>query len=79
MLANAIVELFQDGGPIMWPILVVALVMVAVIAERTVFWFVLGRRRNPAALEKVLAAMDNHDFKAAVAVAMMGGKRKNNF
>lgn len=69
MLANAIVELFQDGGPIMWPILVVALVMVAVIAERTVFWFVLGRRRNPAALEKVLAAMDNHDFKAAVTVA----------
>lgn len=69
MLANAIVELFQDGGPIMWPILVVALVMVAVVAERTVFWFVLGRCRNPAALEKVLAAMDNHDFKAAVTVA----------
>lgn len=66
MLANVIVEMFEDGGPIMWPILIVALMLVAVIVERSVFWFGLGRRRSPAALEQVLAAMDNHDFVTAV-------------
>ena len=66
MLANTIVEMFEDGGPIMWPILIVALMLVAVVVERSVFWFGLGRRRSPAALEQVLAAMDNHDFVSAV-------------
>ncbi len=66
MLANTIVEMFEDGGPIMWPILIVALMLVAVVVERSVFWFGLGRRRSPVALEQVLAAMDNHDFVAAV-------------
>lgn len=69
MLANALVELFVKGGPIMWPILLVAIVLVSVVAERSVFWFLQGRRRDAAALEKVLAAMDNQDFKAAVEVS----------
>jgi biopolymer transport protein ExbB len=69
MLANVVVEKFVEGGPIMWPILLVAIVMVAVIGERCVFWFLQGRRRDPATLEKVLAAMENMDFRAAVSLA----------
>ena len=49
MLANALVELFVKGGPIMWPILLVAIVLVSVVAERSVFWFLQGRRRDAAA------------------------------
>lgn len=67
MLANAVYELFVEGGPIMWPILVVAIVQVAVIAERSVFWLRLRGRRSPEALERVLAAMDNADFRGAIA------------
>ncbi|MFM8359378.1 MAG: MotA/TolQ/ExbB proton channel family protein [Verrucomicrobiota bacterium] len=69
MLANAVVEWFVKGGPIMWPILVVAIVMVAVIVERSVFWLLLKGRRDAATLEKVLAAMENTDFRAAVNVS----------
>jgi biopolymer transport protein ExbB len=65
MLANIIVDYFIAGGPIMWPILVVALVAVAVIGERTIWWMRLNMKRDPERLEKVLAAMENGDFKAA--------------
>jgi biopolymer transport protein ExbB len=65
MLANIIVDYFIAGGPIMWPILIVALVAVAVVGERSIWWMRLNMKRDPETLEKVLAAMENGDFKAA--------------
>ena len=38
MLANIIVQFFLKGGPIMWPILICALITVAVVGERTFWW-----------------------------------------
>jgi biopolymer transport protein ExbB len=69
MLANIVAEYFKDGGPIMYPIAAVAIIMVAVIVERGIFWLMLSRRRDAAKLEKTLGAMESHDFKSAVAVA----------
>jgi len=67
MLANSLYELFVKGGPIMYPILVTALVAVAVIGERTLWWFRESLKREPQKLEKVLAAIENGDFRAAAA------------
>ena len=69
MFANVIIDYFKAGGPIMWPILVVAIVAVAVVGERAFWWFRLGLKRDPARLEKVLTAMESGDFKAASALA----------
>jgi biopolymer transport protein ExbB len=69
MLANVIIDYFNKGGPIMWPILVVAIVAVAVVGERAFWWLRLGTRRDPARLEKILAAMENGDFKGASVLA----------
>lgn len=66
ILANAAVDLFKEGGPIMWPILVVALTAIAVVGERTFWWIREGSRRDVATLEKVLAAMENSDFRTAI-------------
>ena len=65
MLANIIVEYFYKGGPVMWPILITAIVAVAVVGERTFWWFRESLRRDPATLEKILAALENGDFKEA--------------
>ncbi len=65
MLANIIIDYFKAGGPIMWPILSVAIVAVAVVGERAFWWFRLTLKREPAKLEKILAAMENGDFKSA--------------
>ena len=69
MLANILIDYFLKGGPIMAPILVVAIVAVCVVGERAFWWLRLSMRREPDRLEKVLAAMENGDFKAASALA----------
>lgn len=65
MLANILVEYFERGGPMMWPMLLTALVTVAVVGERTVWWVREGLRRNPAGLEKVFAALEAGDMHTA--------------
>jgi biopolymer transport protein ExbB len=69
MLANVVVDWFEKGGPIMWPILVVAVVAVCVVGERSLWWFRQGMRRDPETLEKTLAAMEGGDFQEASRLA----------
>jgi biopolymer transport protein ExbB len=65
MLANIVVQFFLNGGPVMWPILICAMVAVAVVGERT-FWCMRERgRREPQKLEQILAALENGDVPAA--------------
>lgn len=65
MLANILVKYFEAGGPVMWPILITAIVAVAVVGERTFWWWRESRKRDPENLEKVLAALENGDFRSA--------------
>ncbi len=62
MLGNILVERFIAGGPIMWPILISAIVAVAVVGERTIWWLRESRKRDPHTLEKIFAALENRDF-----------------
>ncbi|MGE3310424.1 MAG: MotA/TolQ/ExbB proton channel family protein [Limisphaerales bacterium] len=73
LLAYTLVELFIKGGPIMWPILVAALTAVAVVGERTFWWWRESRRRDPQRLEQLLAALENSDFKTAAQLAKDSG------
>lgn len=65
MFANIIVKYFEAGGPIMWPILITAIVAVAVVGERTFWWLRESGRRDPATLEKLFASIENGDFRQA--------------
>jgi biopolymer transport protein ExbB len=65
ILANSLVELFREGGPIMWPIGAVALMAIAVVTERLVWWTALTAKRRPKVLEKVLVALENGEFAKA--------------
>lgn len=65
MLANIIFQFFIKGGPVMWPILICALVAVAVVGERAFWWLREKTRRDPQQLEKVLAALENGDVFGA--------------
>src|SRR5213593_1801176 len=69
MLANVLVKNFEAGGPIMWPILITAIVAVAVVGERTFWWWRESRRRDPQTLEKVFAALENGDFREAARIS----------
>jgi biopolymer transport protein ExbB len=69
MLANIILEFFLKGGPVMWPMLVCALVAVAVVGERSFWWWRESRKRDPQKLEQLLAALENSDVTAARTIA----------
>jgi biopolymer transport protein ExbB len=65
MLANVLVKYFEAGGPVMWPILITALVAVAVVGERVWWWSREALKRDPATLGKVFAAVESGDFQEA--------------
>ncbi len=65
MFANILIKYFEAGGPIMWPILVTGLVAVAVVGERTFWWWRESTRRDSQTLEKLFAALEGGDFAQA--------------
>ena len=69
MTANIVFEYFTEGGPVMWPILIAALVAVAVVGERAFWWMRESSRRDPKKLEQILAALENKDTATAISIA----------
>ncbi len=65
MLANILIKYFEAGGPIMWPILVTGIVAVAVVGERTFWWWRESTRRDAQTLEKLFGALEAGDFAEA--------------
>ena len=69
MIANIVLEFFLQGGPVMWPILICALVAVAVVGERAFWWARESTKRDPQKLEQIFAALENKDTVAAQNIA----------
>src|SRR5208283_6099234 len=69
MIANIVFNFLIKGGPVMAPILICALVAVAVVGERSFWWLRESRRRDPKKLEQILAALENGDVTAAIQIA----------
>lgn len=66
IFANAIMDLIHKGGPIMYPILVTALVAICILAERITWWLRLAGRRSPRRLEAVYEAIESGKIKEAI-------------
>ena len=56
-------ELFQAGGPLMWPLLLCSIASLAVTLERAWFWTRLDLDRNKAAIENLLTAIARGDAR----------------
>ncbi len=69
MTANIVLQFFLYGGPVMWPILVCALVAVAVVGERAFWWMRESAKRDPTRLAQILAALENSDTATAAQIA----------
>jgi biopolymer transport protein ExbB len=65
-LANIIVDYFQEGGPIMWPILLALLAALTVVLERALWWWNLRRRTRSAIMERSFDAIAAGDFANAL-------------
>ena len=69
MLANIVIEYFQRGGLVMWPILICAVVLVAVIGERLFWWWRETRLRDHDRLMQVLDALHKGNVEEAAQLA----------
>jgi len=56
-------DIFQNGGPVMWPLLACSIVVLTVIIERSLFWLSLERRRDRALMDELLALAETGDWE----------------
>lgn len=68
LMGKSPMELFVDGGPIMWPILLVSLVAFTAVVERTLFLLREARHRQPEVVEKMLEKVESRDIDGALAL-----------
>jgi len=69
MQNNVVIKTFVQGGPIMWPLLLTAVIAVAVFVERVWWWIRETRRTDARRLEQVLAQIEEGDVSAASKLA----------
>ena len=62
---NYFIDKFNQGGPVMWPILLVSIVALTVVIERVFWWGGRWMRRDPKRIEKVFTAIENNDVAEA--------------
>jgi len=62
---NYFIDKFNQGGPVMWPILIVSIVALTVVIERVFWWGGRWFRRDPKRIEKVFTAIEVGDVAEA--------------
>jgi biopolymer transport protein ExbB len=62
---NYFIDKFNEGGPVMWPILLVSIVALTVVIERIFWWGGRWFRRDPKRIEKVFTAIEVGDVAEA--------------
>ena len=69
------IEIFINGGPIMWPLLALSLIAFTVVLERLVFIVMEKCRRRPNLVGEVLTLVERDDPDAAARL----GNESNDF
>lgn len=56
-------QIFQNGGPVMWPLLACSVITLAVIIERAFFWLILEKNRDRRLMDEVLEIARQGDWE----------------
>jgi biopolymer transport protein ExbB len=67
-------ELFSNGGPIMWPILLLSFVAMTVVVERLLFIFKENGNHEPEVVSRMLENVEKGNFEGALQI----GKKSND-
>ncbi len=73
ILANAVVDLFHKGGPIMYPIAVVTVVAICIFVERVFWWLRFTAKRSTKQLDEVYEKLEAGDLAKAIAISASSG------
>ena len=69
MTANIIVTFVLKGGPVMWPILMCAIMAISVVGERMYWWWYESRLRDNDTLFSVMDTLAKGDVEGAARIA----------
>jgi biopolymer transport protein ExbB len=58
------IEFFNNGGPVMYPLLLCSLIVMTVIIERSLFWLIIGRQRDHALVDDILELCRSRNWEA---------------
>ncbi len=56
-------EIFLEGGVVMYPLLACSICVLTIIIERTIFWLILNRRHNRQMLSEILEICQQGDWE----------------
>ncbi|MFH2061318.1 MAG: MotA/TolQ/ExbB proton channel family protein, partial [Pseudomonadota bacterium] len=56
------IEIFHNGGPIMYPLLLCSIITLTIIIERSFFWIGIGMERNQKLVDEVLTLTRKGDW-----------------
>jgi biopolymer transport protein ExbB len=73
MQANIVIDYFIKGGPIMWPILFCLVAALAVVIERSLWWWQLTRQLRLDPVDETFSAITAGNFEGACALAQKSG------
>jgi biopolymer transport protein ExbB len=71
----SMMDLFEAGGPIMWPIILVSFIGITVVIERILFVIRENGNREPEVVEKMLENVERRDTEGALAI----GKKSKDY
>ncbi|MDX2227201.1 MAG: MotA/TolQ/ExbB proton channel family protein [Verrucomicrobiae bacterium] len=60
------IQIFIQGGPIMWPLLVTSVIALATVIDRLIFILGETRRRQPEVVENLLSKVEAGDIEGAI-------------
>ncbi|MCF6248118.1 MAG: MotA/TolQ/ExbB proton channel family protein [Desulfobacula sp.] len=55
-------EIFYNGGPVMYPLLICSIISLTIIIERTFFWIGIGMEKNQKLVDEVLGLTRKGDW-----------------
>jgi biopolymer transport protein ExbB len=69
METTSLIHIFKKGGPIMWPLLMVSILAMGAVFERSIFLIAEQAKRNPKAVEKFFEAVRQGDTRQALSIS----------
>lgn len=75
LMGKGPLQLFREGGPIMWPIILVSFIAVTVTIERIIFVVREAQRRDPDLVERMITQAEAGNIDAAIQL----GRNSNDY
>jgi biopolymer transport protein ExbB len=57
-------DVFDKGGPVMYPLLACSIIALAVVIDRAIFWLKLGLQRKPSLVDEILELSRQGDWES---------------